>query len=64
MTLTDLFNSSLIFVQSFFNAINSGFKFLFNDTPALFGLKLGWWFLLFSILGLIISRITGEDSDD
>lgn len=63
MTLTDLFNSAFIFVNSFFNAINMGFKLLFNDTPAIFGLRLGWWFLLFGLFGLVISRITGGEEE-
>lgn len=63
MTLTQLFESALIFVNSFFNSINLGFKLLFNDTPPLFGLNLGWWFLLFAVLGLIVSKIGGDEDD-
>lgn len=59
MELTQFLNDALIFIDAFFNSVNSGLKLFFNDLPAIFGLKLGWWFLLFGILGLIVDRLRG-----
>lgn len=61
MVFSELLESALIFINSFFNSINLGFKLFFNDLPIIYGLRLGWWFILFAVFGLIVSRIGGED---
>lgn len=47
------------FANTFFGVLESGFKLFFNDLPMIFGLRLGWWFILFGILGLLYSFATG-----
>ena len=45
------------FASAFFGAIEKCFKLFFNDMPSLFGLKLGWWFILFGLLTLFLNFI-------
>lgn len=46
------------FATSFFGVIESCFKLFFNDLPIIFGLRLGWWFILFGLLGLLYNFVT------
>lgn len=51
--MSELIGYITTFASAFFSAIEKCFKLFFNDMPTLFGLKLGWWFLLFGLLGLL-----------
>lgn len=48
------------FATTLFGTIESGFKLFFNDLPILFGLRLGWWFILFGILSLLYYYVTKD----
>lgn len=48
------------FATTLFGTIESGFKLFFNDLPVLFGLRLGWWFILFGILSLLYNYVTKD----
>lgn len=37
--------------------INDGLKFFFNDMPLLFGLRLGYWFLIVGFLTLFMNWV-------
>lgn len=46
------------FATTLFGTIERGFKLFFNDMPVLFGLRLGWWFILFGLLTLFYNYVT------
>ena len=48
------------FATTLFGTIESGFKLFFNDLPILFGLRLGWWFILFGLLSLLYNYVTKD----
>lgn len=56
--MSELINYISQFAASLFGVIESGFKLFFNDLPIIFGLRLGWWFILFGLLGLLYKIVT------
>lgn len=55
--MSELITNISFFASSFFGAIEKCFKLFFSDLPSLYGLKLGWWFILFGIFGLFLNYI-------
>lgn len=59
MTIENFFDELFNFLDLFFWSINQGFKLFFNDI-LIFDIAIGWWFLLFAVIGLITYRIGGH----
>lgn len=55
----DLLNYIATWLTTFFGVIETTFKFFFNDAPVIFGLRLGWWFILFGLMGLFVDFLNG-----
>lgn len=63
MTFESLLESFGALFNSFLNALDNGLKLFFNDIPPIFGMRLGWWFILFGILGLLRNYVIGGNED-
>lgn len=59
MSLQDLFNSAGLLINQIISSFEVFFKLLFEDLPAIYGIKLGWWFLIFSFTSFLIYKIFG-----
>ncbi len=55
----DLLNYIATWLTTFLGVVETTFKFFFNDTPVIFGLRLGWWFILAGLLSYISSYLMG-----